>query len=562
MRHLVILLALIFFSGCQPFVGPQGATPDIPDSFSLQQPVDAVQATDRWWEDFDDPQLNRLQERLLSENLTLRQAYYRLDQLAARQRSVEAALWPTLGLNAGARREQTGGAGGESRTSSGRVAVAAAYEIDLWQRLQHRTTAADFRLLAGEADIRTLMLSLSAQLTERYFIAIEQRAQLELVNNRLSHNQALVRIIEERYQTGLAAATELYQAQQNLAQMEASIPQFRTALVQSENAIALLLGQPPGSIRVERQNLPGVADIIDIGLPASLLRQRPDVSAALHELAAADYELAAALADRLPRLDLSANIGRSITSLTAGDVTGTVWSLALGLTQPLFDGGRLKAASEERQAIRDERQAALQLNILTAIEEVESALQAELNSAERAGSLERQLLLNQSNLQLRRENYLLGLSDSLELLRSEMDQLEVRSQQLTNQRQWLGHRISLIRALGGNWMDDALRQHRNTPASAQVRTIRATGNEPGWLVEIDSQHLVLVIDYGQTRQQFLIPQPQHDRTDGTVRYLIAADKELLLRDEVCQDDMSGEYFPARALLTIAGSVFRGCADFL
>lgn len=561
MRYLVILFFLFPVSACQPVVGPAGPISRIPDSFSVQQSDDLVQATDRWWEDFDVPQLNQLQHQLLSDNLSLRQAFYRLDQLAAQQRISEAELWPTLGLNASMRREQTAGISGESRASSGRVAVAAAYEIDLWQRLQHRATAADLRLQAGEDDIRTLMLSLSAQLTELYFAAIEQRAQLELVSNRLTHNQALVRIIEERYQAGLSAATELYQARQNLAQMEALLPQYQTVLMQAENAMAVLLGQAPGSIRVERRELPQITHVIDIGLPATLLQRRPDVSAALHQLAVADYELAAAVADRLPRLDLTANLGRSISYLSSGDVTGSVWSLALGLTQPLYDGGRLRAASDEREAIRNQRQVAAQLEILTAIEEVESALQAELYSAQRAASLEQQQQLNHNNLQLRRENYLRGLSDSLELLRSEMDHLEVRSQQLSNQRQWLNHRISLVRALGGDWMDAELRQQRHPPAKSQIRNFRATGNEPGWLVEVNGQSLTLVTDYGQHRQLFVTPRPQHDRTQGTTRYLISADKELLLREETCQDDMKGTSFPARAILTIDGSVFRGCADF-
>lgn len=465
MRLVLIILVGLALIACSPLTPPPAAELAVPDTYSIPVAADGERVTKGWWLDFADPQLKELQARLVSDNLNLRQAFLRLEQLEARQRMAQAGLFPTLNLNASGRRDQTVGQNGETQASAGRLALAAAYEIDLWQRLRHRTAAAQLRLLVGEEEVRTLLLSLRARLAELYFIGVEQRAQLDLLERRLEHNQELVRIIEERYQSGLAAAGELYQAQQNLAQMEAQIPLFEITLNQTSNAMALLLGQPPGSIRIGRTDLPALSNVIDIGLPASLLRRRPDVSAALLELEAADQDLAAALADRLPRLDLSANIGRSVTSLSSGDLTGTFWSLALGLAQPLFDGGRLKAASDLQQAIRDEKQLAGQLTILTAIEEVESALLAEQGSFRREQLLEQQQKLNGKTLKIRTENYLLGLTDSLELLRSEMSQLDVRSQQLSNRRQLISHRISLIRALGGHWLDETL-----SPRSAQLET--------------------------------------------------------------------------------------------
>ncbi|MFO7767169.1 MAG: efflux transporter outer membrane subunit [Pelovirga sp.] len=466
MRLLVFILFCLVLTACQPFASSPAAPLTVPDAFSVSGEAaitpDPAAVAERWWRAFDDPVLDALQSQLLRGNLNLRQAFVRLDQLEARQRTASAGLFPSLNLNAAGRREQTVSQAGENHTSSGRLTVAAAYEVDLWQRLRHRQTAAELRLLAGEDEVRTLMLSLTARLAEHYFIAVEQQAQLELLDRRLDHNRELVRVIRDRYRSGLASAAELYQAQQNLVQMEAQIPLFETTLNQTSNAIALLLGQAPGNIAVDRNELPTLANVIDIGLPASLLQRRPDVSAALLELKAADRDLAAALADRLPRLDLSANLGRSFTRLSSGDLTGTFWSLALGITQPLIDGGRLKAASDLQEAQRDEKQLAAQLKILTAIEEVESALYAEQSSFTRARLLDQQRLLNADILTIRTENYLSGLTDSIELLRSEMAQLEIRSQQLTNQRQWINHRVSLIRALGGHWMDKEINNHSKT----------------------------------------------------------------------------------------------------
>lgn len=563
MRLLPLVLLALFCSACQTTTGLHSAVPEPPAAYSFYQSVDAIPTADRWWLDFGDDELNRLQTRLFADNLSLQQAFYRLEQLEARSRLSASALWPTVNASAGVRREQTVGGGGETQSRSGRLAVAAAYEVDVWQRLRHRATAADLRLQAGEDDIRTLMLTLSARLAELYFIATEQRAQLALVDRRLDHHRQLVGQIEERYRVGLTAATELYQARQNLAQMEASIPQYQTTLAQTENAISLLLGQPPGTIRVARRTLPQITEVISIGLPADLIAKRPDITAALRELEATDYELAAAVADRLPRLDLTANLGRSLTRLSSGDVTGSFWSLALGLAQPLVDGGRLAAAADQQQAIRNERLIGVHLKILTAIEEVESALTAEINSARREQFLLQQQQLNQSNLQLRRENYLQGLSDSLELLRSEMDQLAIQSQQLANQRQWLSHRISLVRALGGHWMAEELARKRPNLTEAANLRIRATGNEPGWLVDISEGRMQVTTDYGQTYRTFPVPEPERDTGLKTVQYRLTTATTILtleLRQITCQDTMSGDLFPLQATLKIDGQTLPGCAD--
>ncbi len=267
-------------------------------------------------------------------------------------------------------------------------------------------------------------------------------------------------LVTDRYRSGLATAAEVYQARQNLAVIKAREPAYRTSLIQAENAIAVMLGQPPRSINIVRKDLPGVPQAIALGLPADLLTRRPDVSAALFELEAADRDLAAALAERLPTLDLSAALGRSTTRLAAGDYSGTFWSLALGLLQPLYDGGRLQALSDQQKAARAEQAALTAETILSAVEEVESALTAELHTAETANLLEQRRRINQDNLDLLRTNYLRGLSDSSDLLSSAIDHLDIRSQQISTQRQWLSRRITLVRALGGSWMTAELDKQR------------------------------------------------------------------------------------------------------
>ena len=461
MKISAFFLILLLITACNPLL-PKNLEPppSAPPTYMTEQPQPAVRATDRWWQDFNDKQLNLLQEQLFSSNLSLRQAIHRLEQLEALQRVNHARRLPNLNLGGSLGRSQNVSASGETRVTAGSLSLAAGYEIDLWNRLKAGEQAAEFRILAGQAEVKALLLSLSAQLSEQYFLAVEQQAQLGLLEQQTQNSRELLQIVSERYRAGLATAAELYQARQNLATIESQEPAYRTALSQAENSIALLLGQPPRSLTIKRQQLPELSQVIDLGLPATLLTRRPDIAATLLELEATDRDLAAALADRLPAFDLSATLGRSATRLAVGDYSGTFWNLTLGLLQPHYDGGRLKAVSDQQKAARAEQLALSTGKLLSAVEEVESALTAELHTAETATLLSQRRDINQSNLELLRHNYLRGLTDSSDLLSSEIDHLKILSQQINNQRQWLSHRISLVRALGGTWMTDELSKQR------------------------------------------------------------------------------------------------------
>jgi NodT family efflux transporter outer membrane factor (OMF) lipoprotein len=455
-------LTLLLLTACNPIRPSQLEPPELPQSYATEQAGPITQLSEHWWEDFNDPRLNQLQQQLFANNLNLRQALYRLRQLEALQKISGASLSPQLNLNGSLSRDQSPAISGESRSTTTRISIAAGYEIDLWNKLKDKNKAAELQLRAGESDVQALLLSLTAQLTEQYFLAVGQQAHLQLLKQQSALKADFLQTVTERYRTGLSKATEVYQAQQNLAVIASQVPERQTALVQAENSIALLLGQPPGSVVIARDELPHLNNVVDVGLPADLLARRPDVNAAFLQLQAADHELAAALAERLPAINISATLGRSATHLAAGDIEGTFWNLLLGMAQPLVDGGRRQAETERQQAVRAEKLATYQQTLLTAFQEVESSLVAESNSTDKATRLEHQRQINEKNLQLTQNNYLNGLTDSRDLLLSQMAQLDILSQQLSNQQQLINNRITLARALGGSWMAENVMQQRQT----------------------------------------------------------------------------------------------------
>ena len=466
----LLLLFLLLLTACNPLRPEQLKLPEAPKSYATEQTEPVVHLSERWWTDFHDTHLNQLQQQLFSNNLDLRQALYRLQQLEALQKRSGASLWPQINLNGSISRDSTPGIIDDTISTNKRFSVAAGYEVDLWNRLKDKEKAAELRRQAGEEEVQSLLLSLSAQLSEQNFLAVEQRAQLKLLKQQFKQRKLFLQTVTERYLAGLSTAIEVYRAQQNLAIAETLVPEHQTTLTRSQNSIALLLGQTPGSVLIERDELPELNNVVDIGLPADLLLHRPDIAATLLQLAAADQELAAALAARLPAINLSATLGRSFLHLSAGDIDGTFWSLALGLTQPLVDGGLRKAEAERQQAIRAENLEVYRQTMLRALQEVETALATETNNMIKATKLERQRQINHRSLLLTRDNYLYGLTDSRDLVNSQILQLEILRQQLSNQRQQLSNRITLARALGGSWMSKELSQQRQTMNAEQDGT--------------------------------------------------------------------------------------------
>jgi NodT family efflux transporter outer membrane factor (OMF) lipoprotein len=349
--------------------------------------------------------------------------------------------------------------------------LAAGYEIDLWNRLHDKEQASELRLQAGEKEAQTLLLSLTAQLTENYFQALEKRGQVALIEEQIERNQQLLESAADRYRAGLATAEELYQARNNLAAQQARLPQLQTALNLSEQEIALLLGRKTGAELTTRPSLPQLSSLVDVGLPASLLQNRPDIAAAFLQLQAADHELAAALADRLPAINMTASLGHSAAKLASGDIEGSFWNLAASLTQPLFDGGRRQAEVERQHAIRNEQLAKVQQTLLKAVQEVETALVADQNNARRSNQLMQQRRSSDRSLVLSRDNYRSGLTSSSALLAAEIQHLTLLSQQLSSHREWLNSRITLARALGGQWMSTELSKLQQALTKAEDKPL-------------------------------------------------------------------------------------------
>lgn len=452
----MLTIILLLVASCAPFKPQERQSPEgeLPRSFSLYTAESEPEV--RWWEEFNDVDLNVLVKEALSDNLTLKEIWSRLVQARALAVQAGAALYPDLTGTAGAdyarQRTDTGSAKTTS-TEDYSLGVVSSYELDLWGRIRAERESALLEVTAAREDLNTAAMTLAAEVANRWVNIISQRMQKRLLERQLRTNLTLLELIELRFRMSMVSALDVYQQKQVVENVKAEIP-----LVEAEeqlllHELALLLGKPTGtSLKISREDFPEPTEIPATGLPADLLSSRPDLRRAGMRLQAADWQVAAARANRLPAIRLTATAQYGKGDM---DVLFDNWllNLAGNLTAPIFDGGRRAAEVDRRQAFADENLSAYRQAVLTAIKEVEDALVSEVKQREHIKALENVLVTARKALEEAGIRYRNGLTDYLPVL-TQLLAVQNLERNLIRQRAiLLNSRVSLYRSLGGTWTD-------------------------------------------------------------------------------------------------------------
>ena len=332
-------------------------------------------AQGRWWTTFEDQGLNAVMRAAITENLDLKRASARMKQAQAIRRGANSAWFPQIDISANASRSKSAFQFGSFENSQYDLSAAASYELDLWGRINFTTTAAALDFKATEFDLETVAMTVSAQVAETWFQLVEQRATLALLQRQLKTNQTFLELVELRFGQGQVSSVDVYQQRQLVASIEGQLPPVNSAIAVLEHRLAVLLARSPGDPSLPTgEMLPSLPPPPAIGLPATLLKRRPDVQAAQARVMAADNRIGAAIADQFPTLRLSASGGfRSFTDPT--DLFDNfIWNIAGGLAGPLFDGLRRRAEVDRTKAVLEDQLLAYGQTVLTAFQEVEDAL--------------------------------------------------------------------------------------------------------------------------------------------------------------------------------------------
>lgn len=465
------LICLALLAACSPHTRIKvEQEQNIPAEFVETHGVAQVgTVVDNWWEWFGDADLNALIDDALEYNLDLEQALARLQQSEALLKSASAALYPTVGIAGSARKGSQPGVTRDLEGEDYSLSVAAAYEIDLWGKNAARSRGAGFDYEAAQEEFKSLQLSLVARVADAYFLLVEQRSQLQLTEQSIAAFTNSLEMVERRYRDGIVPAVDLYQARQNLASAQASREATESALKLAEHALMVLVGRYPGEeVASQLIDLPSPPETFPAGLPSELLTRRPDLRAALLRVQANDERVAVAIADRFPSINLLGSYGTSRNTFSVPTISGEFWNLAAGLALPVIDGGRRRAEVDRQQAIVAESLARYRQTVLVAFQEVEDSLTRNYNIERRIVYLTAAEKAAADSLRLSLARYRYGLSEYLQVVTAQVFHFQIQGSLIAAKRQMLSDRISLARALGGEWPIPEVKQEPISPNEDQI----------------------------------------------------------------------------------------------
>lgn len=436
------LVSVILFAGCASKTVEVESPVDTTDAFAK---TGTIPMPENWWEAFEDPELDALIRQAFDGNLNLQASWERLQAAQAVSRREAAAFLPRLDGSAGgnARGSNSGG----SQTVE--LGLAASYEVDLWGRIQADVDAERFRAEAGRADYEATALTLSAEVALVWYRLLEAESSLELLEDQIEANEKTLQSLMGRFRGGQVRSVDLLRQQQLLEATRERCIQAESDRAVLEHQLSVLMGRPAQKeVGWTTHQLPSLAPLPQTGAPADLVLRRPDIQSALHQVEASDRDVAAAIADRYPRLNITGSL--STASQTASQLF-TTWmgTIAAEMVAPIIDGGRRKAEVQRTEAVKRQRVAEFGQATLNAFREVEDALVREERQRERITNLSRQVEIQaQAHRKLQTE-YFNGVSDFIDVLTALTQTQRLRRDLLIAKRQLIEFRISLYRSLAG-----------------------------------------------------------------------------------------------------------------
>ena len=454
-RAPALCLALLSACTVHQRRDPKDLPVEVPASFS--QAVDGATQPQRWWTAFEDAGLTAQVDRVLAQNLDIKQGVLRIEQARLRAGQAGSAKWPTLDANVGASRtkqlNQFGrgipGAPESFEIDTYRASLEVAYEVDLFGRISSATRAAESDVKAAQYDVQALGVTLIASTADAWFMLAEQNALRALLAEQRTLNETLLELLELRFANGLANRADVLLQQEQLERIDAQGPLVEARARVLTHQLAALMGVPASNFAVEApQDLPELTALPGLGIPSEALQQRPDVRAAMARIQAADHRIGVAVAARYPSFRLSASAG--LQAFEVGDLLDDwVWSIAANLIAPIFDGGRRKADVKIAEAELKVQLAGLSKTLLTAIREVEDALVQERQQRLHLARIDTRLSLLNAFVEDSQARSLEGVTDYLPVIQAVGAVQAAQQAQLSARRQLISHRIQLHRALGG-----------------------------------------------------------------------------------------------------------------
>ncbi|RMT22388.1 efflux transporter outer membrane subunit [Pseudomonas amygdali] len=414
-----------------------------------------------WWQQFEDPNLNKLVARSLDGNRDLRVAFARLKAARAIRDDVANDAMPVITSRASSdlgKGQQPGVT--ERRVNSERydLGLDMAWEVDLFGRIQRQLEASNADQEAAEANLYQLQVTLIAEVVDAYGQLRGAQLREAIARDNLKNQQSSQDVTTQLRDAGVGNELDVVRAEARLAAVEATVPQLQAEQVRQRNRIATLLGERPENLSVDLSpnKLPAIAKALPIGDPTQVLRNRPDIRAAERQLAASTARIGVATADLFTRVSLSGFLGFTAgRGSQIGSSAAKAWSLGPSITWAAFDLGSVRAQIRSADADAEGALANYEQQVLLALEESENAFSDYDKRQQRLVSLMRQSDASRSAARLASVQYREGTADFLVLLDAERERLAAEDSQAQAEIELYRGIVAIYKALGGGWQPQA-----------------------------------------------------------------------------------------------------------
>jgi NodT family efflux transporter outer membrane factor (OMF) lipoprotein len=473
-HHLTLIATLLItvsLSSCiatKSYEQPEMQTEDLYPFEQVQ--MDSTTLADMPWQViFKDSQLRDLIGEALQNNLQLRSAIEQIRVAEADYFQGRMSMLPSLNANASVSQNEPSDNNvnfGESlqditipSSEQYSVSLSSSWELDVWGKLTSAKQASFAALLQAEATRRAVQTRLIAQVANSYYRLLALDKQLEITKETVKNRRQDVEAIRSLKQSGLVTGVSLQQSIANRYAAEVTIPELRQQITEQEHALSILLGRAPGSIERNSLQEQSPIDSLATGVPAQLLRNRPDIIAAEHSFRSAFELTNNARAQFYPSFRLTAEGGYQ--SLQTDDLfqPGSVfYNLIAGITQPILNRGQNKTRLKRSKARQEQAKLELRSTIINASSEVSNALNSFNNAEEKRNLSRKQLQALQNAVEYSRELLQYGEANYTEVLTAQQNYLSAQLSNINNKLQQLTAGVDLYRALGGGWNQSAIRK--------------------------------------------------------------------------------------------------------
>lgn len=434
------------------WTGAEGAASDRPVGSA---PTHGDADIARWWTVFNDAALTSLIERAMAENLGLAQAASRIRQARAARVVAAGGWYPSVNADASASRSRTGGARGASTSNLFRAGFDATWEIDVFGGTRRSVEAAESDIGSAGYAREAQRVTLAGEVASTYFDLRGAQQQLAIARRNLEAQNRTLELTRQRFDAGFVSALDVANARANVTQTEASIPSLDAQARSSIYALGVLLGGEPGALLAELSSdseAPALPESIPVGLPSDLLLRRPDLRQAEADLHSATARIGVAVADQFPKFSLTGSFGTQGDKVSSlGTLANRYWSIGPSVSLPIFTGGRVEGNIEQAREAAEQAALGYRQSVLTALQEVETALVNFTREQQRRGALSEATEANRQAVDLSLKLYGAGRVDFLNVLQAQRQLFAIEAQLTQSSTNLASDLVALYKALGGGW---------------------------------------------------------------------------------------------------------------